>query len=272
MEKYQEYLAEKGYGFATKERYIFAVKAFLFWLEKKVKTVQEVDYKLILRFIKSRKEKQQSPRYINAQLRAVRYYYEMLGFENNPFIGILIKGTPKRLAHHLLSEKQLNALYLDKKTSSKVSFREREILGFLVYQGLKMGEIGRLKINDIDFEKGEVFIQGNQRINSRKLPLKAHQALNLQQYLESIQEEKSEFLFGKRKFVYQANAINQRLKKQHQISSLTLRSSVICNWLKQFNLREVQYKSGHKYVSSTEKYQKVNQQDLKEAILQFHPF
>jgi len=35
--------------------------------------------------------------------------------------------------------------------------------------------------------------------------------------------------------------------------------------------RTVQYLAGHKYVSSTERYQQLDPEHLKEAIAQFHP-
>lgn len=39
-------------------------------------------------------------------------------------------------------------------------------------------------------------------------------------------------------------------------------ASVITNWLQYYNLREVQYMAGHKYVSSTERYRTDNLEDL----------
>jgi integrase/recombinase XerD len=38
-----------------------------------------------------------------------------------------------------------------------------------------------------------------------------------------------------------------------------------------YNVRIVQYMSGHKYVSSTERYQSTHLEDLKEQLRRFHP-
>jgi len=51
-----------------------------------------------------------------------------------------------------------------------------------------------------------------------------------------------------------------------------VRTSVITQWLKQFNLREVQYMAGHRYVSSTEGYLVNQTEDLQADIDQFYPF
>src|SRR5690606_29093962 len=50
-----------------------------------------------------------------------------------------------------------------------------------------------------------------------------------------------------------------------------LRASVIVNWLKQYNIRKVQYLAGHKYISSTESYKQNNLESLQEAVNEFHP-
>jgi site-specific recombinase XerC len=51
-----------------------------------------------------------------------------------------------------------------------------------------------------------------------------------------------------------------------------VRTSVITHWLKQYNLRQVQYMAGHRYVSSTEGYLVNQMEDLQADIDQFHPF
>jgi integrase/recombinase XerD len=47
--------------------------------------------------------------------------------------------------------------------------------------------------------------------------------------------------------------------------------SVITNWLKKHSLRETQYLAGHKYVSSTARYQTTNLDDLQQALKDHHP-
>jgi len=55
------------------------------------------------------------------------------------------------------------------------------------------------------------------------------------------------------------------------INAKQIRNSVITNWLRQNNLRQVQYLSGHKYVSSTQRYQVNNLDDLQNELQQHHP-
>ena len=50
-----------------------------------------------------------------------------------------------------------------------------------------------------------------------------------------------------------------------------IRSSVITYWLKTYNLLQVQYFAGHKYVSSTERYQLNNLDNLQDKLEKYHP-
>ena len=60
--------------------------------------------------------------------------------------------------------------------------------------------------------------------------------------------------------------LNPNIKNAKQI-----RVSVITKWIKMYNLREVQYRAGHRYISTTEGY-KVNDLDgLQEQVNMFHP-
>lgn len=64
----------------------------------------------------------------------------------------------------------------------------------------------------------------------------------------------------------QLRELNKKVTNAKQV-----RSSVITHWLKQHHLRQVQYMAGHKYVSSTERYQLSNIDDLKNAVQEHHP-
>jgi len=52
---------------------------------------------------------------------------------------------------------------------------------------------------------------------------------------------------------------------------MQVRQSVIAEWLKTKDLRMAQYMAGHKYVSTTERYQVNNLEDLEEALNKYHP-
>jgi integrase/recombinase XerD len=68
------------------------------------------------------------------------------------------------------------------------------------------------------------------------------------------------------KLMSKLNKINSKITSAKQI-----RTSVITQWLKLYNLRQVQYMAGHRYVSSTESYLINDLEDLQDDITKFHP-
>jgi len=68
-------------------------------------------------------------------------------------------------------------------------------------------------------------------------------------------------------------SIIKRLKKINSKAGNMnhLRASVIVNWLKQHNIRKVQYLAGHKFISSTEKDKQNYFESLQDAVNEFHP-
>jgi integrase/recombinase XerD len=54
-------------------------------------------------------------------------------------------------------------------------------------------------------------------------------------------------------------------------SGKVIRSTVIAEWLKTRDVRVVQHMAGHRWVSSTEKYNAYNLEELKESLKKHHP-
>jgi integrase/recombinase XerD len=160
------------------------------------------------------------------------------------------------------------------------------MLGLMIYQGLNGQELGNLKEADLKLREGKVFIVGTRKSNERTLKLEAHQILDLMEYTLKIRQEilsfkknnsHSDSLFvnsqgGKGFHNIIAHLIKSLKKQKSKIqNSQQIRTSVITHWLKQYNLREVQYRAGHRYVSSTEAYFVNDLEGLQEDITKFHP-
>jgi integrase/recombinase XerD len=117
------------------------------------------------------------------------------------------------------------------------------------------------------------------------LKLQATQILPMKTYLEELQvtsyklQEITEeftsnpYLFPIQKHSDTISKIVQQTKKQNPeiINSRQIRTSVIMNWLKNNNIRQVQYMTGHKKIKSTEHYRKHDLTDLSRQLELFHP-
>ena len=60
-------------------------------------------------------------------------------------------------------------------------------------------------------------------------------------------------------------------KSSEALNLKRIRASVISHWITKYNLREVQYRAGHRYVSSTEKYKQQDLKDLQEELGRYFP-
>lgn len=176
--------------------------------------------------------------------------------------------------------------------------RNKAILSLMIYQGLCTDEVNRLTLNDVKLREGTIFIAGTRKSEERTLELKPQQIMELMEYQLTTRRELLKFcspplgeLEGAvclyflpvpaagKKMITDNNGINvwKRLSEDVKsnnkkfINFLQVRASVITHWLQQYNLRQVQYMAGHRYVSSTESYLVNQMEDLQSDIDQFHP-
>lgn len=207
---------------------------------------------------------------------------------DNPIINLHIKGIKKGIVRNLLEYEELEDLYYsyDVEIINTLSRkRNKIILGLLVYQGITTSELQRLKVEDVQLYKGKINILGTKKTGSRELELKPWQLMELMQYINEIRPELLKqankeidlLFFNKGKSNRLSNVLyplTKELKKinHNYINMQQIRNSVIVDWLSKNNLRKVQYMAGHKYISSTEKYQQDDLESLHETVNMFHPF
>ena len=199
----------------------------------------------------------------------------------NPAAGLYLKSSRKRLVSGIVSFDQLEKLYQSYPVTDERTLRNKVVLSLLVYQGLTTDELHHLETGHVKLREGKVKIPGSKRSNGRVLHLQAFQVLDIQQYILTVRQklttEKEGRLFlsmeGKPELKNSLHHLFRALKKvEPQIrSALQIRQSVITYWLKNHNLRQVQYMAGHKYVSSTDRYQQNNIEDLQKEVGRYHP-
>jgi len=216
------------------------------------------------------------------------------GIPDNPCSYINIKGIKRKIVYDVIPFEVLGNLYrlyrtdTGNKNQQLIRKRNKAMLGLLIYQGLQSEELIKLEMQDLQLRDGKIRIHAGRRSAGRDMKLEASQAFELMDYRndtrkglqqagKSAQEETALFITSEKGVRIGSNAIQTLLKKIKQlnesVSSINqIRASVIVRWLKLYHLRKVQHLAGHKYISSTERYQSSNREDLKEDISKFHPF
>ena len=302
MKKFTDYLLMKGYSTTSTRRYMNDTETFLKWTTKENIPNESIVYSDILHYIQGRKKKV-TQLTICAELNSLKHYFNFLEkteqITENPIIQIKIYGVKRKTLYDIFTRPESEKLYnnfeipnennKDKnqnwyKTSVIVSKRNKVILGLMIYQGLNTHELGELKEKDLKLREGKIHIAGSRRSNERELKLEAHQVMDIMEYqlkvrpniLQQANKNSDKLFVSAGNSEHFRSIINKLIKKLHSQNSKVksvkqIRASVITHWLKLYNLRQVQYMAGHRFVSSTEAYLINDLDDLQEDINKYHP-
>jgi len=284
QDTFTEYLEAKKLSPATVHTYDQYIRKFTGWLETENLEPQTFNYNDLLAYMQYCQNTGITKRTVHAVLNMIRHYCYYLIAEqqrsDNPAAGVFIQGLVRKLPASTLPMDTLDELYRQYSLQLHVDDGKKAMLGLLIYQGVTTDEIIRLEAKHIRLNEGNILVKGTKRTNERWLPLQAVQIPRLQAYV-AANRQKPGSLFTEQKRGHKSpqNIINQvqwmfRQLKQLQpaiINAQQIRSSVITHWLKRHSLREVQYMAGHKYVSSTARYQTGNLEDLQNELHRHHP-
>jgi integrase/recombinase XerD len=281
---FKHYLEEKRYSTRTITRYELYATLFTRWLQQEQLTGQQATYNDVIAFMRALREQGKSSRNVAYQLTILRHYFAYLisqGLrDDNPAAGLHVRGIIRTMPSNLLSTEELEDLYTRYQLQLRVDREKKLMLGLLVYQGLQTEEITRLEAAHIHLREGKIFIRGSAHSNERWLPLQACQVLDWQHYLQANRFKEGPLLARPVRVDASERNISNRMR--HMIGQLQqlnpkvtsanqLRGSVLTAWLQQYHLRQVQYMAGHKYVSSTQRYQIGTAEDWQSELQKHHP-
>jgi integrase/recombinase XerD len=281
---FEQHLQSKRYSPSTIAGYCKGEGVLSGWLREQQIAGEAATYNDVLAFMQYLQEQGRSKRTVNFQLNIVRHYFTYLiatgKREDNPAAGVYVRGIVRTLPGNLLPMEELEELYRCYQLQLNVDPAKKLMLGLLIYQGLQTEEITRLEREHVHLKEGKLFIKGTSYSNERWLPLQAHQVVDWQQYLQANRFKEGIFLARPvrtdasvrnisnrmRHMIVQLQRLNPKVINANQI-----RNSVLTFWLGRYHLRQVQYMAGHKYVSSTERYQRLITSDWQSELQKHHP-
>lgn len=194
--------------------------------------------------------------------------------------------TPKK-EHHLpdvLTVDEIDSMIAQLDMSKPESHRNRAIIEMLYGSGLRVSELVNLKLSDLYRKEGFMLITGKGS-KQRLVPISPIADQWLDYWLEDrnkldIKAEYGDIVFlnryGRQLTRAMIFTIIKTLAKQADIhktiSPHTLRHSFATHLLQNgADLRIIQDLLGHEDITTTEIYTHIEIQDLREAILKFHP-
>ena len=265
---------------------------FLDWLTLHHSTIETLDYNTAIQYVDYLKQQGNALTTIRFKLKSLFHFHNYLKdtavierSQNNVFALIQLKGGVRKIPNNLFTSDELQEIYHAQRTKGLAGKRDKVLLSLVVFQGVGSLELSRIELKDIDLNEGKIYVPAIQTRNSRVIELKPIQVLLFQDYIANIRPviaqhsgAQTEQLLLNVKAGKQTlnNVIHYLLKNlKPQFPKLTgldqIRKSVITNWVHMHGLRQAQYFAGHKFVSSTERYNEDKHEGLRNELKIFHP-
>jgi site-specific recombinase XerD len=220
---------------------------------------------------------------------AIKMYYEFLFEEghinDNPSRSFNIdEKSPSGMDFNkLLTMEEMEILLrLKKEHYQNVAYKNRAMIGLLIYQGITSKELALMKLHHIDLDAGTVKVIGQSKNRTRTFKLTVGQEHDLRKYIEDerpklIKVKSNKLMISLRGTPVTADSIHSFISRlggafDKEVSPMNIRNSVISHWLnfKKLPLEEVQQMAGHRYPSSTERYLRKDVRQQREVVSRLH--
>jgi integrase/recombinase XerC len=253
--------------------------------------VKQIDHITIREWLSALHAAQKKKTSIARKLAALRTFFQFLiregAVELNPAKLVSTPRLEKKLPNHLSVEDAVRFIETPD-TETDLGRRDRAILEFLYGTGVRVSELTKLNLRDIDFRNKTVRVMGKRR-KERVVPFGDPALHALMHYLEVRQRFLQNAPVGERDeeavfLNYQGTRITTRSVGRmvdkyidicagiHNISPHSLRHSFATHLLDSgADLRDIQELLGHARLSTTQIYTHVSMEKLIEVYDKAHP-
>ena len=197
MRAWLDHMRVRGHSDRTVWAGEWSVSDFIVWCqEREIVLAKDVTKPVIERYQKTlfyaRKE-DGSPLTLatqSARLSFLKQYFKWLTRENyllgNPASGIELPKVEKRLPKHILTDAEAEAILLQPDVATPLGIRDRALLETLYSTGIRRSELARLRIQDLDLERGTVIVRQGKGRKDRLIPIGARALAWLDRYIREV--------------------------------------------------------------------------------------
>lgn len=246
----------RNYSPSTKKTYLCELKAYLLYKERDFDVVETES---IRSFLNLRHESGLSGSSVNLALNAIKFFYKQVLRVELP-INVKFAKKPRRLPV-VLSKRQVMIVL------SQISNAKHRVIVSLAYgAGLRVGEIPNLRVRDLDFESGVIYVRQGKGNKDRITVLPEKLKPKLMQFIAG--KAPSDYLFysergGKLCTRTLQKVFTNALRKAGIINGATfhsLRHSFATHLLENgVDIRHVQVLLGHSNIRTTQIYTKITE-------------
>lgn len=291
MQAFIEYMQiEKNASPNTVIHYRKDLKTFFSFLQREGKLeLNQVDYQVVRLFLTFLHDQKLSRRSISRTISSLRSFYKYLEREDyvskNPFINVTLPKTSQPIPTFFYKE-ELGKLLEVNDLSDPLGQRNQAIIELLYATGIRVSECQGLRLTDIDFSIGTLFVTGKGR-KERYVPFGKFAKIALERYIKDGRDKllnktnsPTDFVFlNARGTPLSDRGIRLILNKILEKAALTvnihphkLRHTFATHMLNEgADLRAVQELLGHDNLSSTQIYTHVTKDRLRSVYMDSHP-
>jgi len=259
--KTEEALRVRRYSWRTVKSYLGHLRRFL--ASHPALTLREVTTDVIRAYINDRiKNKRYAEATQNQLLQALKFWLEKVEGRNRIIIDLWAKKT--KPLPQVLSVEEVSALF-----AQTPNLKHRCILMTIYSGGLRLGEVCRLRIQDILVDRRQIFVHGGKGKKDRYTTLADNLVRELVFYRQEYRPQY--WLFeGQNGGAYSARSVQAILRRSVAASGInafatvhTLRHSYATHLLEAgVSLRHIQRLLGHASSTTTEIYTHVSNQEI----------
>ncbi len=296
---FKEHLQIGKYQPRTVDDYLFELSFFRRFIEKEyhITDIDDMEIQDLYNYTAFLYERTLAPKTIAHKLSAIKCFFKTLYEQNKLYkdlsANLCIPRSGKTLPRKILTEKEIKKAfdYLEKQISKKpiktfadaLLLRNWAVFELFYSTGMRLNEFLILKIGDVNFDDGMVFIRGK-GAREKVTPVGSVCLAVLTRYLKEsrpiLAKADSDYLFvsthGKsisaeatREIV---RGICKKAKIEKKVCVHSLRHSCATHMLNNgADIRYVQELLGHRCLSSTQVYTHVSIQKLKNTHSKHHP-
>lgn len=241
------------------------LKHFVLWLNV---PIEEVTNKKVLQYIEALLDRTLKPKTINCHLDSIRGFYEYLHNEEelpipNPVKRGYALRLPRPLPRYLKDEEVHKLLHTVKKP------RDRAMLYLMLRCGLRVEEVARLKLVNLDLKRKQILVQHGKGAKDRIVYISNDAYRALVAYLKQRRYERSKNVFLVEKGTYKGKPISVRgVQKRIEYYSRKVGLKVCCHQLRHTmatqmlnadaELVTIQDLLGHGNIKTTQRYCKLS--------------
>jgi integrase/recombinase XerD len=280
--RFGEWLAACNYAVRTREEYDRSVRDFIEWLarETEIEGINEAlpqhlhQYQMAL----CQGGAKEGGRMLSVstqakRLAAIKTWFEWMASEQllafNPASSLQMPKVPRGLPRDVLTQEEARMLLERAPIEDARDVRDRAMLEVLYGSGIRREETLALTIYDADLVTGSLRIEMGKGRQTRIVPLTQSAIAALKLYLEEVRPRRALSDNDLLRIVRKA-ARRAGIKKR--VTPHTLRHSCATHLLQeQADIRQIQKLLGHRKLSTTEIYTRVEISDLQQVIARCHP-